>query len=44
MVHTTLRAKPTQVVLGRDAILNVSFEADWQYIKEHKQRLIVQNN
>ena len=44
VVHTTTRATPSQLVFGRDALLNVSFEADWQYIKERKQRLIVQNN
>ena len=38
------RATPSQLVFGRDALLNVSFEADWQYIKERKQKLIVQNN
>ena len=43
-VHTTLRATPTQLVFGRDAMLNVSFEADWQYIKERKQKRILQNN
>jgi hypothetical protein len=43
-VHTTSRATPTQLVFGRDAILNISLEANWQYIKERKQRLIVQNN
>ena len=43
-VHTTTRATPTQLVFGRDAILNVSFEANWQYIKERKQKLILQNN
>ena len=43
-VHTTNRATPMQLVFGRDAILNVSFEADWQYIKERKQRRIRQNN
>ena len=43
-VHTTTRATPTQLVFGCDAILNVSFEADWQYIKERKQTLIQQNN
>ena len=43
-VHTTNRATPSQLVFGRDAMLNVNFEADWQYIKERKQRLIVQNN
>ena len=25
-------------------MLNASFEADWQFIRERKQRLIVQNN
>jgi transposase InsO family protein len=44
LVHTTTRATPTQLVFGRDAMFNVSFEADWQYIKERKQRLILQNN
>ena len=43
-VHTTARATPTQLVFGRDAILNVSFEANWQCIKERKQKLILQNN
>ena len=32
------------MVFGRDALLNVSFEADWQCIKERKQKLILQNN
>ena len=44
VVHTTMRATPSQLVFGRDALLNVSFEADWQYIKARKQKLIVQNN
>ena len=35
---------PTQLVFGRDALLNVSFQADWQYIKDRKQKLIIQNN
>ena len=26
------------------AILNVSFQADWEYIKDRKQKLILQNN
>ena len=32
-VHTTTQATPMQLVFGRDAILNVQFEADWEYIK-----------
>ena len=44
LVHTTTRAMPTQLVFGRDAFLNILFEADWQYIKDRKQKLILQNN
>jgi hypothetical protein len=43
-IHTTNRASPTQLVFGRDHFLNVNFEANWQYIKHRKQRMIVQNN
>ena len=42
--HTTLQATPMQLVFGRDAILNTKFEADWKFIKEHKQQLIKKNN
>jgi len=42
--HTTLQATPCQLVFGRDAMLNVKFEADWQIIKQRKQRIIHQNN
>jgi len=41
-VHTTARATPTQLVFGRDAML--TFQADWQFIWERKQRVIIQNN
>ena len=40
-VHTTSRAAPTQLAFGRDA---APFQADWEFIKERKQRLILQNN
>jgi transposase InsO family protein len=43
-VHTTTQATPSQLVFNRDAIQNVRFEADWQFIKERKQKLIRQNN
>ena len=43
-VHTTNQASPCQLVFGRDAMLNVNFEANWQCIKARKQKLIVQNN
>jgi len=43
-VHTTARATPTQLVFSRDTMLNASFQAHWQFIKERKQKLILQNN
>ena len=42
--HTTTQATPMQLVFGRDAILNVQFEADWKYIKDRKQKAINYNN
>jgi len=42
--HTALQATPMQVVFSRDAILPLQFEANWQLIKEHKQKLIRANN
>ena len=43
-VSTTTHATPTQLVFGRDALLNVSFQADWDYIRQRKQKRIIQNN
>ena len=31
-------------MFGCDTMLNASFEADWQFIKQRKQKLIAQNN
>jgi len=42
--HATARATPTQLVFGRDTMLNASFQADWQFIEEQKQLLTIQNN
>ena len=42
--HTTLQATPAQLVFGRDAMLNIKFEADWKRIKDRKQQLINKNN
>lgn len=42
--HTTLQATPSQLVFGRDAILNTKFEANWLVIKQHKQEIINKNN
>ena len=38
--HTTLQASPTQLAVGRDHILNVKFEVDWQKICKRKQEMI----
>lgn len=43
-VHTTMRASPMQAVFGRDAMLNVVHHANWQWIKDRKQKLIRLNN
>ena len=43
-IHTTLNASPTQLVFGRDAILNTRYEADWNVIRERKQKRINYNN
>ena len=42
--HTTLQATPMQLVFGRDAILNTQFQANWNHIKERKQKIIRKNN
>ena len=43
-VHTTLQASPSQLVFGRDHILNIKYVADWKRIRENKQRIIDKNN
>ena len=43
-VHTTLNASPSQLVFGRDAMLNMEFHADWEYIRQRKQKRINKNN
>eukprot|EP00980_Cylindrotheca_fusiformis_P020156 scaffold7228_cov54-Cylindrotheca_fusiformis.AAC.2 len=43
-IHMTLHATPSQLVFGRDAILDVPFEADWMAIRDQKQRRINENN
>ena len=41
--HTTLKATPAQLVFGRDMILPISYEADWDAIKQNKQKKIDEN-
>ena len=42
--HTILRVMPSQLLFGRDMILNVQYLADWTAIKACKQQLICKNN
>lgn len=42
--HTTLQKSPGQLVFGRDMILNIKHTANWEYIRQRKQKLIEKNN
>jgi hypothetical protein len=42
--HTTLKATPGQLVFGRDLIFNTKHVANWEFIKQNKQRMIAKNN
>ena len=42
--HTTLRNSPGQLIFGRDMILNIKHEANWEFIRERKQTLINKKN
>ena len=43
-VHTTTQHTLLQLVLGRDVILNINQEANWQLVKQCKQVLINKDN
>ena len=36
-VHATKQAMPTQLVFGRDTIMNLTFDANWHLIEQRKQ-------
>lgn len=42
--HTTLQSTPGQLVFGRDMILNMKHEANWEFIRARKQKIIQKNN
>ena len=42
--HTTLQSTPGQLVFGRDMIFNIQHIANWEYIKQRKQKIINLNN
>ena len=43
-VHTVMQAMPMQLVFGRDAIVYLMFDANWQLIRQQKQAAIHKNN
>jgi hypothetical protein len=42
--HTTLQASPGQLVFGRDMIHDIQFEANWNRIKNNKEKNIATSN
>jgi len=42
--YTIVQTTPTQLVFGRDTMLNVKVEANWQMMKQNKQRRIHYSN
>jgi transposase InsO family protein len=42
--HTSLKSTPGQLVFGRDMIFNIQHIANWEYIKQRKQKIINLNN
>jgi hypothetical protein len=41
--HMTLQNTPGQLVFGRDMILNIKDEANWENIRAQKQNIILKN-
>jgi hypothetical protein len=42
--HMALQNSPGQLVFGRDMILNVKHEANWEYIHARKQNITIKKN
>jgi hypothetical protein len=42
--HTVLKASPGAAIFGRDMLFDIPFIADWQKIREHRQKLTDLNN
>jgi hypothetical protein len=42
--HTTIQASPGQLVFGRDMIHDTRFQANWERIKNNKQKYIANSN
>ena len=44
MIHTTMQYTLSQLIFGRDAILNINQEANWELVKQCTQVLINKGN
>src|SRR5688572_28129632 len=42
--RNTLRKTPGQLVFGRDMIFNIQHVANWEFIRQNKQKVIEKNN
>jgi len=42
--HTTLKKTPGQLVFGRDMFFNIKHIANWEFIRQNKQKMIEKNN
>jgi hypothetical protein len=42
--HNTTKYPWSTIVFGRDMILNIKHEANWEYIHARKQNIIIKNN
>jgi hypothetical protein len=42
--HTTLQARPCQLMFGRDMIHSIGFRANWDQIQKQKQHIINKSN
>ena len=42
--HTTLQASPMQIVFGQDAVLKITYVADWEHVEQRKQLRINHND
>ena len=42
--HTTLQVTPAQLIFGRDMIYLIEYVAEWDVLRQKKQKLIDKNN
>ena len=43
-IHTTINATPAELVFGRDMILPIAFQADWEAIRARRQQQVIKDN